>query len=77
MKPYELWRVPGVHQHGGNIDPYGAENPAEFFAVVSEVFFETPGALHDTHPDLYEQLRLFYRQHPLKRLEVIGQPMKH
>jgi Mlc titration factor MtfA (ptsG expression regulator) len=51
------------------IDAYGATTPAEFFAVVTEAFFERPRALRQRHPDLYEQLRSFYRQDPAARLE--------
>jgi hypothetical protein len=47
-----------------DIDPYGATNAAEFFAVVSEAFFERPEALRRKHPALYEELQLFYRQDP-------------
>ena len=54
------------HRHT-DIDPYAAENPAEFFAVLSEAFFLLPRQLHHDHPDLYDQLRLFYRQNPLQR----------
>lgn len=50
-----------------SIDPYAAEKPAEFFAVVTEEFFEVPERLHRYHPNIYEQLRLFYRQDPLQR----------
>ena len=50
------------------IDPYGAESPGEFFAVISEAFFETPELLAPEYPAVYEQLRLFYRQDPLARL---------
>ena len=46
------------------IDQYGATNPAEFFAVVTELFFERPVALRDRHPALYEELREFYQQDP-------------
>lgn len=46
------------------LDPYGATNPAEFFAVVTEVFFERPRALANVHPDLYRELSAFYRLHP-------------
>jgi hypothetical protein len=46
------------------LDPYGAESPAEFFAVVTEYFFEMPLELRGHHPELYEQLRLFYEQGP-------------
>lgn len=47
-----------------DIDPYGATNPAEFFAVVTEAFFERPDVLRQRHPALYEELRTFYRQDP-------------
>ncbi|MDZ7686070.1 MAG: M90 family metallopeptidase [Gammaproteobacteria bacterium] len=53
------------------MDPYGAESPAEFFAVASEAFFDTPAALHATRPALYEQLRAFYRQDPRQRLSAL------
>ena len=46
------------------LDPYGAEWPAEFFAVASEAFFENPALLRGEYPDVYEQFRLFYRQDP-------------
>ena len=46
------------------IDQYGATNPAEFFAVVTEAFFERPHALRQRHPALYEELARFYRQDP-------------
>lgn len=49
------------------IDPYAAENPAEFFAVLSEYFFESPQVLSGTYPAVYEQMRQFYRQDPLRR----------
>lgn len=50
------------------IDPYAAENPAEFFAVTSEYFFTAPDVLNETFPEVYRQLALFYRQDPLTRL---------
>ncbi len=46
------------------LDEYAAEDPAEFFAVATEFFFERPRALRARHPDLYTQLRVFYRQDP-------------
>jgi hypothetical protein len=51
------------------IDPYAAESPAEFFAVLSEAFFELPDVVQQEYPGVYEQLSLFYRQDPLARLE--------
>jgi len=46
------------------LDEYAAESPAEFFAVVTEYFFEMPLDLEDEHPDLYDAMRLYYRQDP-------------
>ncbi|WP_061240802.1 zinc-dependent peptidase [Ectopseudomonas composti] len=50
------------------IDPYAAEDPAEFFAVTSEYFFTAPDLLAAAFPDVYRQLSLFYRQDTLARL---------
>ena len=50
------------------IDPYAAENPAEFFAVTSEYFFSAPDLLVNSYPQVYAQLSRFYRQDPLARL---------
>jgi hypothetical protein len=46
------------------IDAYGATDPAEFFAVVSELFFERPQALAVHHPALFEELSGYYRINP-------------
>lgn len=46
------------------IDEYGATNLAEFFAVVTEYFFEKPQELQQKHPELYQQLADFYQQDP-------------
>lgn len=46
------------------IDGYGATNPAEFFAVLTEHFFERPLELRERHPVLYTILKDFYRQDP-------------
>ncbi|VVN88176.1 zinc-dependent peptidase [Pseudomonas fluorescens] len=53
------------------IDPYAAENPAEFFAVTSEYFFSAPDLLSGAYPQVYQQLQLFYRQDPLARLKQL------
>ncbi len=47
------------------LDPYAAEDPAEFFAVASESFFTHPQQLLAEYPAVYRQLALFYRQDPL------------
>ena len=50
------------------LDAYAAEAPAEFFAVISEAFFEKPNETRRRYADVYEQLKLFYRQDPASRL---------
>jgi len=52
-------------EQDGLIDAYGATDPAEFFAVTSELFFERPGELASTHPELYGQLSSYYKLNPL------------
>ncbi len=46
------------------LDDYALTSPAEFFAVATESFYEKPAAMRDELPDLYEQLRRFYRVDP-------------
>jgi len=52
------------------LDPYAAEHPSEFFAVLSEAFFEHPQETRRRYPDVYDQLRLFYRQDPARRTQA-------
>ena len=49
------------------LDPYASESPAEFFAVISEAFFEIPDVVVESFPAVYAQLVLFYRQDPRTR----------
>jgi len=51
-----------------DIDCYAATSPAEYFAVLSEVFFERPDVLQRHSARVYDQLRQYYRQDPLVRL---------
>ena len=46
------------------LDPYAAEHLSEFFAVISEAFFREPRETRRRYPDVYDQLRSFYRQDP-------------
>ena len=55
-----------IRQSKSDINPYGATNKAEFFAVVSEYFFERPDLLQEKHPGLYEILEKIFRQEPQK-----------
>ena len=50
------------------LQPYGATNPAEFFAVATEAFFDVPAALRQHEPNLYEIMRDFYNQDPADRI---------
>ncbi|HEX2533534.1 MAG TPA: M90 family metallopeptidase [Chitinophagaceae bacterium] len=49
-----------------DINPYGATNEAEFFAVVAEYFFERPDLLEEKHPELYRMLSAIFLQEPGK-----------
>ncbi|MEO6407085.1 MAG: M90 family metallopeptidase [Ferruginibacter sp.] len=50
-----------IREDRSDINPYGATNEAEFFAVVSEYFFERPELLKENHPELYELLARIFR----------------
>ena len=49
------------------ISAYGATQPAEFFAVVTELFFERPQELRQQHSALYEEFKQYYLQDPAAR----------
>lgn len=49
------------------ISSYGATQPAEFFAVVTELFFERPLDLQREHPDLYDEFKNYFHQDPAAR----------
>ncbi len=55
------------------LDHYGATNPAEFFAVATETFFERPIELQALHGELYEQLANFYRVNPVLWVQHKGE----
>lgn len=59
------------------LDPYAAEHPAEFFAVASEAFFETPLQLADAFPEVYAQLRSLYGLDPAERARQLGYESMH
>ncbi|MES2702157.1 MAG: M90 family metallopeptidase [Bacteroidota bacterium] len=50
-----------ISRKSPDINIYGATNEAEFFAVVTEYFFERPKQLQENHPELYDMLELMYR----------------
>jgi Mlc titration factor MtfA (ptsG expression regulator) len=58
-----------INANKSDINPYGATNQSEFFAVVSEYFFEQPQLLQSKHPELYAMLeRIFSQKLNLKKL---------
>ncbi len=57
------------HGEETQIDPYATESPAEFFAVLTEYFFEAPDVLQQAYPAVYGQMVKFYLQDPLARLQ--------
>ena len=58
--------IANIINGNSEINPYGATNEAEFFSVVSEYFFTQPALLQSHHPQLYEKLKLIFKQDPLK-----------
>ncbi len=48
------------------MDYYGATNPAEFFAVATEAFFEKPQQMSRKHPELYNEFKTYYCVDPLE-----------
>lgn len=61
---YEQLRRSARRRRRTVLDPYGAGDPAEFFAVATEAFFDAPIDLSERNPDLYALLRDYYRQDP-------------
>lgn len=57
-------KIEDIRNEDSDINPYGATNESEFFAVVSEYFFERPDLLQEKHPDLYEILVKIFRHQP-------------
>ena len=53
-----------IMENRTDINPYGATNEAEFFAVVSEYFFKRPDLLESNHHELYEILVSIFKQKP-------------
>ena len=62
---YQRLGEASVRQADAVLDSYGAEDPAEFFAVAVEAFFLDPVALRTFEPELYEVLAFYFRQDPM------------
>jgi Mlc titration factor MtfA (ptsG expression regulator) len=54
-----------AHGEDGLLDAYGAKDPAEFFAVASETFFEQPQQMAAQHAALFGEFSRYYRLQPL------------
>jgi MtfA peptidase len=65
MEEFVRLQQQAATQQPSLISYYGASNPAEFFAVVSEVFFEQPREMAAMHPALYDELRNLYQVDPV------------
>src|SRR3954447_4519390 len=64
QREYETLRKANETGAPSVLDTYGATNPAEFFAVATEAFFEQPRALKAKQPELYEEFARFFNQDP-------------
>ena len=65
-KEYEELQKNALSGRNDIMDAYGATNPAEFFAVATETFFERPKQMKLSHPELYEELKSYYGLDPLR-----------
>jgi Mlc titration factor MtfA (ptsG expression regulator) len=65
-KEYELLQHKKNKRKKSVLHKYGATNPAEFFAVATETFFEKPAQLKKKHPELYQELQGFYKVDPIE-----------
>ncbi len=59
-----------IYDGKSDINPYGATNKSEFFAVISEYFFERPRLLQSKHPELYEMLEMIFRTDGVSRFKI-------
>jgi MtfA peptidase len=64
QQDYQLLRQAASENQPSFLDKYGASDPAEFFAVATEFFFEKPRELKEKHLNLYLELMRFYQQDP-------------
>ncbi|AKQ46791.1 phenylalanyl-tRNA synthetase subunit alpha [Rufibacter radiotolerans] len=73
VQPWEelMYRkIKQIKKGESDINPYGATNEAEFFAVATEYFFEKPGQLAENHPGLYKMLTQIFQQNPKRRFKL-------
>lgn len=63
---YQMFQRKTARNRKSVLHKYGATNPAEFFAVSTETFFEKPRQLKQHHPQLFKELQAFYKVNPLE-----------
>jgi Mlc titration factor MtfA (ptsG expression regulator) len=63
-RDFNTLRMEAIHRQPSVMDHYGATNPAEFFAVATETFFEKPWQMAVRHPALYAEFGKYYRVDP-------------
>ena len=63
-------KIKQITENQSDINPYGATNEAEFFAVAAEYFFERPDLLQENHPELYDMLVRIFRHQPANTAQV-------
>ena len=68
QKDYEKLRRDVIRNNTTFLDKYGAVNPAEFFAVATETFFEKSKQMKKRHPELYDELKSYYKLDPVEWL---------
>ncbi len=59
-----------AHHHRSLLDRYGATNPAEFFAVATETFFEKPHQMQRKHPELFDELKSYFKVDPTEWVDM-------
>ena len=72
MRERKLQRT--IRRGDSPIDDYALEDPQEFFAVTTEVFFEDPQLLEELHPEVYAWLARSYRQDPARLFDAAPLP---
>ena len=63
-RDYAELRHDAIYRQHSVMDHYGASNPAEFFAVATETFFEKPYQMAERHAALYAEFQKYYRVDP-------------
>ncbi len=72
LAEYEALRAAVDRDEETWLDPYGAEDETEFFAVVTEEFVQCPAELRQAHARLYELMRDFYGIDPATWMDTAG-----